>query len=44
MRARANARRAELYARLEPEERADAERILRRLAEVTDAAGLLTTR
>jgi DNA-binding MarR family transcriptional regulator len=40
---RTRARAAELYALLEPEERADAERIMRRLAQLTDEAGLLTT-
>jgi DNA-binding MarR family transcriptional regulator len=40
---RTRARRADLYERLEPAERDDAERILRRLAQVTEAAGLLTT-
>jgi DNA-binding MarR family transcriptional regulator len=37
------ARRTALYEQLGAGERADAERILRRLAEVTEAAGLLTT-
>jgi DNA-binding MarR family transcriptional regulator len=41
-RERARARRVELYELLEPSEREDAERIMRRLAEVTEAAGLLT--
>jgi DNA-binding MarR family transcriptional regulator len=42
-RSRARARRAELYDLLEPQERADAERMLRRLAELAETRALVTT-
>jgi DNA-binding MarR family transcriptional regulator len=40
---RARARRAELYELLDPAERDDAERMLRRLAEIAEARDVLTT-